>query len=96
MAFPGDSAFDTVCPLGDIKTFEDRGTAIQERLRVAKVGLKIVMVDADDRTNGSLDLAAGYQPLAERLSGCSTLSTPRDLMKCKSGFRNGLKSCQQH
>ena len=74
-----------------IKTFDNRGTAIrdiQEMIRVAKAGVKIVMVDDNDQTDGSFDLASEYQTLAGRLSGCSVLSTQRDLITCKSGFRN--------
>jgi len=57
-----DESFDSVFHLGAINLFTDKKRAIDEMIRVARPGTKIVIADESEKANRLLTLVMGKQP----------------------------------
>jgi len=73
-----DGAFDVVFHMGGINFFNDRARAIQEMIRVARPGTKLMIVDENEQATKKLEKA----PVAGRFYGNRTevISAPIDLV----------------
>jgi ubiquinone/menaquinone biosynthesis C-methylase UbiE len=73
-----DGAFDVVFHMGGINFFSDKARAIQEMIRVAKPGTKLMIVDENEQVAKKLEKA----PLAGKFYGNRTemIATPVDLV----------------
>ena len=57
-----DESFDVVFHLGSINLFPDKKTAINEMIRVAKPGTKIVIADESERAEKLMSIFTGANP----------------------------------
>jgi len=73
-----DGAFDGVFHMGGINFFSDRARAVQEMIRVAKPGTKLMIVDENEQVAKKLERA----PVAGKFYGNRTemISAPVDLV----------------
>lgn len=73
-----DYAFEAVFHIGGINFFNDKKAAVNEMIRVAKAGTKIVIADESERAARSLDWLPGFARLFEERR--EAISTPIELV----------------